>query len=111
MKRSEFVEYLTGDLLSDLPEVTSRTLFGGWALYSEGVVFAIVIQDILYFKVDETNKEEYEALGSSPFTYTTKNGKRVALSYFRIPDDIFEDRDEMIRLAEISIGISRAKRS
>jgi len=77
MKSNEFVEYITEDLLAELKGVTSRAMFGGYGIYKDGIIFGIIVDDELYFKVDDTNREEYEKMGSSPFVYRTKEGKEA----------------------------------
>ena len=53
---NEFVEYVTQDLLSSLRGITARAMFGGFGIYKDGVMFGIVVDGELYFKVDDTNK-------------------------------------------------------
>ncbi len=47
--------------------VTARKMFGGMGLYLQGMFFALIASDILYFKVDDTNRPDYEAAGMGPF--------------------------------------------
>ncbi len=109
MKSNEFVEYVIGDQLVDLPGMSARAMFSGFGLYKEGTIVGIIVADELYLKVDETNKAEYDAMGSEPFTYDMKNGKKTSLSYYKIPLEILENREELARLVEISYDISLRK--
>ena len=113
-KRNQFVEYVTEDLLSPLERVTARAMFGGFGIYKDGVIFGIIVDDELYFKVDETNRAEYEAIASKPFVYSAKGGKKMTMSYWNIPSDVLEDADELMRLARksyaINIKLAEAKR-
>lgn len=106
MKQSDFVEYVVHDLLSALPGVRARAMFGGWGIYKEDVIFAIIVDDQLYFKVDKTNQGQYERHGSRPFTYQSR-GKSVAMSYWEVPAEVIDDREEVTRWAEESYHISR----
>ena len=76
-------------------------------MYKEGVFFAIIVDDQLYFKVDDTNKKEYEKRGSKPFTYQASGRKRVSMSYWEVPAEILDDRQEVGRWAERSCEINR----
>lgn len=105
-KRNQFAEYVTGDLLSPLERVTARAMFGGFGVYKDGVIFGIIVDDELYFKVDETNQAEYEAMESEPFVYSAKGGKKMTMSYWKIPSDVLEDAHELMRLAQKSYTIS-----
>ena len=75
--------------------ITARAMFGGHGLYKDGVIFGLIADDQLYFKTGESNQKDYEAAGSQPFTYEAKKKKRVAMSYWEVPSDVLENRDEM----------------
>ena len=106
MKKSDFVDYVVQDLLSELDGIRARAMFGGWGIYKDGLTFAIVVDDQLYFKVDDTNKTKYQKYGSRPFTYESR-GKSVSMSYWEVPAEVMDDRDEIKRWAEESHHISR----
>ena len=100
---SAFVEYVVRDLLSELDGVQSRAMFGGWGIYQHGVMFAIVVDDELYFKTGDSNRADYEKAGSEPFTYTSKNrSKPVVMSYWKVPANVLDDRFEILRWAQRS---------
>ena len=85
------------DLMQGIRGVSSRAMFGGWALYRDGVTFGIIADDQLFFKVDEKSRTEYEKRGSRPFIYESR-GKRVTMkTYWELPADVMEDRDELER--------------
>ena len=91
MANSEFVEYIM-DLLSKFSDIKLRRMFGGYGIYSGKLIFAIIMDDELYFKVDANLIEEYKYTGSFPFTYK-RDGKTIALSYWSVPSDVIEDGD------------------
>ncbi len=95
---SEFVDHLL-DLLQGFGEVRARRMFGGHGIFREGVMFALVADDTLYLKVDEHNRPDYEAHALPAFTYE-RAGKRIALLYFRIPDEALNGEVELRRWAE-----------
>ena len=92
---SEFIGFLQ-ELLEKWGQVTARRIFGGHGLYHEGLMFAIVMDNLLYLKVDALNRPDFEALGLTPFTYPLK-GREVALSYWSAPDAIFDEPTEAVR--------------
>jgi DNA transformation protein len=94
---SEYLGFLQ-ELLQPWGEVTPRRMFGGHGLYHEGLMFAIVMDQRLYLKVDAHNRPDFEAQGLTPFTYPMK-GKTVALSYWSAPDAIFDDPAQAQRWA------------
>jgi DNA transformation protein and related proteins len=67
MKTSDgFLAYVL-DQLQDIDEVVSRPMFGGTGLYAGTVFFGIVYRDVLYFKVDDRTRPDYERAGMKPF--------------------------------------------
>ena len=94
---SDFIPFVQ-ELLEDWASVSARSMFGGYGLYHEGLMFAIVMEQRLYLKVDEVNRPEFEALGLAPFTYVMK-GRDVALSYWAAPDAIFDEPSVAVRWA------------
>ena len=86
----EYEEYLL-DRLSVCGEVFSKRMFGGLGLYLDGLFFALAADNVLYFKVDETNREDYEKFGMEPFR--PFEGKKMAMNYYEVPPEILEDDD------------------
>jgi DNA transformation protein and related proteins len=88
---SEYTEYLR-EVLSDFGPVTARRMFGGYGLFHGGLMFALVMDDVLYLKADDGNRPDFEAAALPPFDYE-KRGRRVTLSYYQAPDDMLDDPD------------------
>ncbi len=108
-KDQSFHDYVVGDLLGDIDGITSRAMFGGWGIYKDGLIFAIIIDGELYFKADETNRPDFEKLGSHPFVY--KQGEHNStMSYWMLPAEVQEDRDKLGEFVNNSVAASvRAK--
>ena len=75
--------------------VTARRMFGGEGLFKGGLMFALIADGELFFKVDDSNRPDFEAVKSQPFTYAKKEGKTASLSYWYVPEDIIEDPDAL----------------
>lgn len=110
MKRSDFVEYVVHDLLSEIRDVRAKAMFGGWGVYKGSVIFGIIVDDQLYFKVDKTSQPQYQERGSRPFTYDSR-GKRISMSYWEVPAEIIDDREAINRWAEESYKINKKEKS
>jgi DNA transformation protein len=91
---SEFHDYIL-ELLEPAGGITSARMFGGYVIRKHGLPIALVIQDRVYFKVDDSNRADFEALGSRPFTYA-KKGKTITVSNWEVPIEILEDIDELM---------------
>ena len=77
----------------------ARSMFGGFGVYIDDTMIGLVADDIVYFKTGDGNRSKYEDLGAGPFGYSGKRAKPISMSYHQVPDDIFEDTDELIAWA------------
>ena len=104
---SGFREFVLGQL-TEVRDLYAKPMFGGIGLYSGDVFFGIVAGDVLYFKVDETNRPDYEQAGSRPFR---PNADRpVTMSYYGVPAAVVEDTTSLALWASRSIAVARASR-
>jgi DNA transformation protein len=102
----DFLQFLE-DQLHGLGTITARRMFSGAGLYCDGVIFALVLRDTLHFKVDDGNRPAYEAEGLQPFTYEAR-GKSVRVgAYWRVPERLFDDPDEMLAWARAALAAGR----
>jgi len=90
----EFVDYVM-ELLGPFGTVRTRRMFGGYGVYLDGLMFAIVSGDVLYLKADPMNRIEFEQAGCEIFGYARK-GKRATLGFFRAPDAAMESAELML---------------
>ncbi|MBY0539383.1 TfoX/Sxy family protein [Patescibacteria group bacterium] len=109
-QNSDFKDYILGDILGTLNGVTARSMFGGYGLYKDGIIFGIIAEDELYLKVDDTNQKEYESFGSHPFVYERGNHAKTTMSYWIIPETILEDRERIEELVMNSFSINKKKK-
>ncbi len=100
----DFLEYVL-DQFSAWGGITVRKMFGGAGLYRDGKMFGLVADDVVYMKVDETSRGKYEAAGSAPFKPFPD--RPTMLSFFELPPEIFENREELIEWAEESLAIQK----
>lgn len=91
--QGEFVRFVVGQMGGGRA-LRTRRMFGGYGLYRDGLMFAIIIGGRLYFKADDVNRRAFEDRGLSPFSYQSR-GKTVAIRYYEAPDDVFDESDEM----------------
>ena len=81
------------DQLSRVAPVTTRPMFGGLTFFHQGRAFALIAEERLYFKVDATNRGDFEARGMGPFLPSGDPEK--PMGYYELPEDILEDLDEL----------------
>ena len=93
------VEYLNFVLekLSQIGDIKSRAMFGGYGIFHEGIMFGIISADTLYFKVNDSNHAAYEGAGSRPFTHSR--------SYYEVPADVLDDAARLHDWAQVAIAV------
>ena len=95
------------DQLHGLGTITTRRMFSGAGLYCDGIIFALILRDTLYFKVDDGNRRAYEAEGLEPFTYEAR-GKTVRVgAYWQVPERLFDEPEEMLDWARAALAAAR----
>lgn len=97
-----FVEHIR-DLLTPIGALTDGKFFGGHAFKYRQVQFAMVMGSTLYFRVNDETRQRYEAEGSKPFSYSTKNGVVQVRKYFSAPDELLENQERLIEWAKQAI--------
>jgi len=104
---SNYLDYVL-EQLSCVGPVTSKRMFGGAGIYLDGLFFALVADDALYFKVDDSNRADYEAAGMKPFK--PFGDESYSMGYFEVPIEVLEDRDQLQHGANESLDVARSKR-
>ena len=89
---AEFLEFIS-EQIEGFGHVDIKRMFGGAGVFREGLMFALVSEEALYFKVGDDNQGAFEEEGSEPFMYE-KNGKSMAMGYWRLPERLYDDREE-----------------
>lgn len=102
---SEFLDYIY-DLLRPLGPLNQRRMFGGHCLYRGGIPFAVVFDDTLYFKVDDSNREDFQSHGIHDSIRAFEKDKSMTISYYEVPADIMEDRDALCTWARKAFEVA-----
>lgn len=103
---NDFIQYVL-DQLSGLGEVQIKRMFGGAALYQGELAFGMITNDVVYLKVDETNRAKYLHEGSIPLKPFKSNS--TVLSFYNVPPDVFEDAHEFVSWAKESLEIQKKR--
>jgi DNA transformation protein and related proteins len=103
----EFVSHVLDSMRRTAP-VSAKSMFGGWGVYADSIMVGLIAEDVLYFKVDSSSQPEFEAVGSTPFTYHG-GGKTVQMSYWRVPDSALDAPHEMADW--LRLGMAAARRA
>jgi DNA transformation protein len=85
--------------------VESKVMFGGVALYSQGLLFALIDDDKLYFKIADSNRPDFEAAGMPQFVPSP--GARP-MAYFELPPGLVDDPDRLRPWVDKAIAAAEA---
>lgn len=95
--------------LSIYGDVTAKFMFGGYGIYFEGMMFALVADEQIYFKTDRQSKEIFERAKQKPFIYLGKPGKPIVMSYYTIPKAAWKSATDL--KIWFDLGVEAAKRN
>jgi DNA transformation protein and related proteins len=102
------------DLFTLFGTVTVKPIFGGAGLWSDGLMFGLVFDGAIFLKVDETSIPDFEREGSLPFVYTRAKSPgrvgRASLSYWRLPERLYDDPEELAVWAGRAFAIAQSKK-
>jgi DNA transformation protein len=98
-----FAEFLR-EHLAPLGCVTMRRMFGKTGVFCDGVMFAMVTENTLYVRVDEENRATFEEAASFPPLNYQKKGSAIDLAFWRVPERLFDDPDELVSWARAALA-------
>jgi DNA transformation protein len=110
MPASESYRTFVLEQLGRVRPVTGKSMFGGVGIYADELFFALIAEDRLYFKVDDTNRPDFEQLRMEPFR---PFGDDSAMGYYEVPADVVEDAAQlalwMTKAIAVAAGSKHAK--
>jgi DNA transformation protein and related proteins len=109
MAGSSFRTFVIDQLSRAVPAVRARAMFGGVGIYSGEFFFALIAEDVLYFKVDDLNRPDFERRGMGPFRPYGEDGE--VMQYYEVPADLLENPEQLRSWAENAIAVARRKRA
>jgi DNA transformation protein and related proteins len=101
-----FAEFLR-EQLAPLGRVTMRRMFGKTGVFHDGVMFAMVTENTLYFRVDDQNRATFKEAEASPPLNYEKNGHTIDLAFWRAPERLFDEPDELVAWAQAALAAAR----
>lgn len=107
MVASDSFAELLREQLAPLGRVTMRRMFGKTGVFCDGLMLAMVRDDTLYFRVDDHNRAVFkEAQALPPLNYE-KGGTSIDLSFWRAPERLFDEPDELVAWARAALAAAR----
>ena len=103
---NDFADFLR-DQLAPLGRITMRRMFGKTGVFCDGVMLGMVTDNTLYFRVDDQNRAIFaEAQDAPPLNYR-KQGSTIDLSFWRAPERLFDEPDELVAWAKAALAAAR----
>ena len=101
-----FAEFLR-EQLAPLGHVTMRRMFGKTGVFCDGLMLGMVTDNMLYFRVDDGNRDAFKEAEVTPPLNYSKQGLAIDLSFWRAPERLFDEPDELVSWARIALGAAR----
>lgn len=107
--KSEFVENLN-EVFALFGPIRAKRMFGGYGIYHDGLMFALVADDVLYLKADASSEGAFKALGLEKFQYV-KKGRTIRMSYYEAPEDLFDNTEQAKIWADLAFEAALREKS
>ena len=107
-KDRRFVDQVLG-LLLPLGPVRARAMFGGWGVYLDDTMFALIAGDELFLKIDGETEATFADAGAEPFVYS-RGGESFTMSYRKAPGGSLDDPGALLPWAEMALAAAKRSR-
>ena len=95
------------ELFAGFGPVAVRRMFSGAGVFADGLMIALVVDGVIYLKADDSFVPLFERDGQAPFSYKTRDGRRTLNSYWRMPERLYDEPDELAEWARHSLQAAR----
>ncbi|CAM2951893.1 TfoX/Sxy family DNA transformation protein [Vibrio ordalii] len=96
-------------LFEQLGRVKSRSMFGGFGIFVDDTMFALVVNDKLHIRADDLSTSRFKEQGYEPYIYK-KRGFPVVTKYFALPDNCWQNPSLILRDAAVALEIAKQER-
>jgi DNA transformation protein and related proteins len=101
-----FAEFLC-EQLAPLGGITMRRMFGKTGVFCDGLMLGMVRDNTLYLRVDEDNRAAFKEAECFPPLNYEKKGSAIDLSFWRAPERLFDEPDELAAWARLALAAAR----
>jgi len=82
-------------------------MFGKTGVFCDGLMLAMARDDTLYFRVDDDNRAFFKEAESFPPLNYEKKGGTIDLAFWRAPERLFDEPDELVAWARAALAAAR----
>lgn len=97
-------------LFEQFGKVKSRSMFGGFGIFVDEAMFALVVNDALHIRSDDSTVEQFKTAGYQPYVYK-KRGFPVVTKYYALPDELWNNTDQILALADHALQQAREEKA
>jgi DNA transformation protein and related proteins len=101
-----FADFLR-EQLAPLGHITLRRMFGKTGVFCNGLMLGMVTDNTLYFRVDDHNRGTFKEAQSSPPLNYQKQGRAIDLAFWRAPERLFDEPEELVRWGQAALAAAR----
>jgi DNA transformation protein len=101
-----FAEFVC-EQLAPLGLITMRRMFGKTGVFCDGFMLGMVRDNMLYFRVDDDNRATFKEAKSFPPLNYEKKGQTIDLSFWLVPERLFDEPDELVTWARAALAAAR----
>ena len=95
------------ELFAGFGPVSVRRMFSGSGVFADGLMIALVVNGVIYLKADDSFIPLFEREGQTPFRYKSRDGQRTLTSYWRMPQRLYDEPDDLAEWARRSLAVAR----
>jgi DNA transformation protein len=103
-----FVDFVV-EQLEGCGVIATRRMFGGVGIYCGDIFFALIDNDVLYLKVDDSNRDDFVKAGCRPFQPYGPGGE--TMSYYGVPASVLENADDLAKWGRKAIAVAIAAKN
>ncbi len=101
---------LLREQLAPLGRISLRRMFGKTGVFCDGLMFGMVAEETLYFRVDDLNRAAFAVLNQAeslqPLSYE-KQGRTIELAFWRAPERLLDEPGELVVWAQEALAAAR----
>jgi DNA transformation protein len=98
------------ELFEKFGRVKSRSMFGGFGVFVDDIMFALVVNDALHIRSCDSINKQFTEEGYQPYVYK-KRGFPVVTKYFSLPETLWENTDDILQIAELALEAARSEKA
>ncbi|EGU36235.1 hypothetical protein VIBRN418_14988 [Vibrio sp. N418] len=97
-------------LFEPLGRIKSRSMFGGFGIFADDTMFALVVHDKLHIRADDALTEQFKQQGLEPYVYH-KRGFPVVTKYFALSEEWYQDSAKTLQTATDALSLAKQEKS